>query len=121
MREVHIQNQTRPLSSPLKAGICDTYFCRLRGLMFRRSLPQDRGLLFEEASESKALTSIHMLFMFFSIGVVWINAGKEVVDAKLAKPWVSFLVPQHPAQYYLEIVPERLNEFQVGDKVAFET
>jgi uncharacterized membrane protein (UPF0127 family) len=88
--------------------------------MFRRSLPQDWGLLFEEKLESRSLTSIHMLFMFFSIAVIWINEAGQVVDARLAKPWVSFIIPQSPARYYLEIVPERLNQFQVGDKVIFE-
>ena len=120
MKEIKILNQTRPFPSTLRAGYCSSFFCRLRGLSFRRSIPKDWGLLLVESLESRAGTSIHMLFMFFKIGVVWINQAGQVVDLRLAKPWVSFITPKEPARYMLEIHPARLQDFKLGDQIQFE-
>jgi len=36
-----------------------------------------------------------------------------------ARPWVDFLMPQKAAQYVLEIHPDRLDEFALGDEVIW--
>ncbi len=105
---------------PLRACRCDTFLCRLRGLTFRRSLPDDEGLLFVESGESRVATSIHMFFVFFSIGVVWMAADGAVVDAKLAKPFRPYYAPCAPAKYYLEGTPALLSWVQVGERLTIE-
>ena len=105
---------------PLRARLCDTFLCRLRGLTFRRSLPEDEGLLFVESAESRVATSIHMFFVFFPIGVVWLAEDGTVVDAKLAKPFRPYYAPRAPAKYYLEGTPELLSWVQVGERLAIE-
>ena len=105
---------------PLRARLCDTFLCRLRGLTFRRSWPQDEGLLFVESAESRVATSIHMFFVFFSIGVVWLAADGTVVDAKLAKPFRPYYAPAAPAKYYLEGTPDLLSWVQVGERLTIE-
>lgn len=99
---------------------CASYWCHLRGLQFRRGLPQDEGLLFVTRGESVVNTSIHMLNMFFSIGVVWLDAQGAVVDKKLAKPWRPAYAPAKPAQYYLEANVDVLGRVQVGDVLQFD-
>jgi hypothetical protein len=42
-----------------------------------------------------------------------------VVDTVLARVWKLAYIPKAPACYVLEIVPERLGEFQIGDRVQF--
>ncbi|MBN2391207.1 MAG: DUF192 domain-containing protein [Anaerolineae bacterium] len=105
---------------PLRARLCDTFLCRLRGLTFRRSWPQDEGLLFVESAESRVATSIHMFFVFFSIGVVWLATDGTVVDAKLAKPFRPYYAPCAPAKYYLEGTPDLLSWVQVGERLTIE-
>ncbi len=105
---------------PLRARRCDTFLCRLRGLTFRRSLADDEGLLFVESAESRVATSIHMFFVFFSIGVVWMAADGAVVDAKLARPFRPYYAPRAPAKYYLEGTPALLSWVKIGERLTIE-
>ncbi len=103
---------------PLRVRRCDTFLCRLRGLTFRRFLPADEGLLFVEHGESRVGTAIHMFFVFFDIGVVWLAADGMVIDAVLAKPFRPYYAPRAPAQYYLEGPPALLAWVRVGERLS---
>ena len=105
---------------PLHIRRCHTFFCRLRGLTFRRALAEDEGLLFEEAAESRLGTSIHMFFVFFPIGVIWLAADGTVVDAQRAEPFRPYYAPQAPAQYYLEARLEVLAWVEIGERLIIE-
>ena len=118
-KRLRVQNQTRPLASPLVVQPCETFRCRLLGLMGKRTLAHDEGLLFRWPKAGRLDTAIHMLFMRFPIAVIWLNAEGTVVDARRARPWVDFLVPQAPAQYVLELHANRLPEFAIGDHVTW--
>ena len=120
MKTIRLENKDRPLPSPLVALYCDSYLCRLRGLMFRSSLPLDNGLLLVESRDGRLETGIHMLFVFMDLGVVWINSGMVVVDTVLARAWRPVYTPHQPARYILEIHPDRLNEFKTGDRIEFK-
>ena len=120
MRFTEIQNLTTPLNSPIHAGICETFFQKLRGLMFYPTLALREGRLFIEKEESKLNSSIHMLFMHFDITVVWVDRKFEVVDVILAKQWRPYYFPALPAQFTLELHASRLNEFHVGDKLLIK-
>jgi hypothetical protein len=99
---------------------CDTFWKRGRGLMFRRGLPQDQVYLFVEGRESVAQTTIHMLFVFFPIAVVWLDAKKQVVDKALARPFRPFYAPKSPAQYFVEGPPSLLESVSIGEQLEFE-
>ncbi len=116
---LRIQNRTRPLAQPLTVTACVDFRCRLLGLMGRRDLAPDDGLLFRWPREGRADTGIHMLFMRFPIAVIWLNAAGHVVDARRARPWVDFLIPRAPAQYVLELHADRLNDFAIGDEITW--
>ena len=88
--------------------------------MFRSDLAVDEGLLFVYKRDSRVDTSIHMFFMKFDIAVVWINSSMQVVDKVLAKRWKPAYAPKDAAQYVLETHPDRLGEFEIGNKVQFE-
>jgi len=103
----------------LRVKLCDTFWSRFRGLQLVRSLPDDEGLLFVTGSENRANTTIHMFFMFFSIGVVWLDAKGKVVDKCFAKPWRPAYAPQSPAQYFVEANPTILDKIQIGDVLQF--
>jgi len=103
-----------------RAVWCASFLCHLKGLMFRRELPSDEGLLFITNSESVINTTIHMFFMRFSIGVVWMDKRGVVVHKTLAKPWRPAYAPAKPAQYYLEANVDVLERVQIGDILTFE-
>ena len=119
MDNISIVNTSKPLAAGLEAGFCSTFLCKLRGLMFRKSIPDDWGLLLVEAKDSIVNTSIHMFFVFIDLGVVWINDAGKVVDLCEAKKWVTIKAPKKPARYILEVTPSRLAEFKVGDYISF--
>lgn len=99
---------------------CDSFFSRLRGLMFRRALSENEGIVLVDTHESRLDTSIHMLFMFFSIAVVWLDSKFRVVDVCLARPWRLFYASRAPAQYVIEASPSLLEKISIGDELIFE-
>lgn len=121
MQHARIENLTRPLSTPVIAGLCDSFWTKLKGLMFAQGIKTNEGLLFQDGGESRIDSSIHMLFMNFDIAVVWIDHEFHVVDVKLAKRWRPAYIPAAPAQYTLETHPDQLKNFQIGDVLSFET
>ncbi len=103
-----------------RTRLCISFWCHFKGLQFVRHLPDDQALLFVTGSEGRTHTAIHMLFMFISIAVIWLDASGRVVDKKLAKPWRLSYMPAAPAQYYLEANVELLDRVQIGDKLRFD-
>jgi uncharacterized membrane protein (UPF0127 family) len=119
MKIIRIENRNQPLPAQLQAAYCDRFLCRMRGLMFMSRLPLNKGLLLVEARDGRFSTSIHMLFVFMDLAIIWINSEFTVVDTCLARSWRSAFTPSQPARYILEIHPNRLNEFKIGDRVEF--
>ena len=120
MKIIQIINKSHPLASPLQAIYCDTFKCRLRGLMFRSHLDPRDGLLLVEKRDSRVDTAIHMLFVGMDLAVIWINSEGTVIDKVLARSWRPAYTPHKPARYILEIVPSRLGEFSPGDSIEFQ-
>lgn len=60
----------------------NTYFTRLKGLMFRKHLPAGRGLLLDPCPQ------IHTCFMRFNIDAVFFDKSGSVLYVKEnMKPW----------------------------------
>ena len=120
MKKVIIHNQNNKNIAPVQVDYCQSFFCRLRGLTFRRSIPSDQGLLLVQSKDSKLDASIHMMFVWTDLAVVWINENYKVVDKIMARSWHLAYFPQQPARYILEMNPSRFNDFQIGDTVKFD-
>ena len=120
LQRVTIQNLNRPQAGVIQAVYCASFLCRLRGLTFRCSLPAGEGLLLVQERESRMDAAIHMFFVWIDLAVVWIDAAKRVVDVKMARRWRPFYMPRGPARYVLELNPECLNNFVVGDLLSIE-
>lgn len=118
MRFVKINNQTNPYAPVLGTEYCDSFFEKFRGLMFRASLETDRAILLAEKSESIINTSIHMMFMRFPIGVLWLDKNYMVVDKRLAQPWRLAYAPGSPAQFVIEMHPDQLINHHPGDQLV---
>ena len=103
-----------------RARWCDRFSSKLRGFTFRRALAPDEGLVLVEERESRLNTAIHMLFVFFDLGVIWVGDDGRVVDKVRARPWRLSYAPQAPARYVIEGDPDLLEQVEIGDRVRFE-
>ena len=93
--------------------VANSYFSRLRGLMFRKQLEEGEGLLLENCS------SIHCCFMNFPIDVVYLNKQMKVLKVETVRPWrVGSLV--RGAKHVLEVASGSAAALQYGDKLIFE-
>jgi len=119
MKYIQIINETRPETKPLLAKYCQSFLCQLRGLMFTQSLPDRHGLLLVQGSDSRMNASIHMMFMWIDLAVIWINSEYQVVDSVLAQRWKLAYLPKQPAKYVLEAPVNCLSDYKVGDRIRF--
>jgi len=103
-----------------RVRLCKSFWCHFRGLQLVPRLPDDEGLLFITGFEGRTHTSIHMFFMRFSIGVIWLDAGGRVVDQQFARPWRPAYAPKASARYYVESNPSILERVKPGDILRFD-
>lgn len=62
--------------------LADTFFKRLNGLMFKKSIDKDYALIISPCN------SIHMLFMSFPIDALFVDKENKIVGfSKNIKPW----------------------------------
>lgn len=115
-----VYNETRQEVLLPKGTWCAGAWCHFKGLMLRRNLPQDEGLIFVYKRASRMDTAIHMFFCLFPISVIWLDSDQKVVDAKLAKPWRPYYAAKAPAQYFIEANPSLLDKISVGDQLRFD-
>jgi len=88
--------------------------------MFTKSLPDDHGLLLVQSSDSRINSSIHMMFMWMDLAVIWISSEYSVVDLVLARRWKMAYLPKRAAKYVLETGVSHLSDFNIGDIVRFD-
>jgi uncharacterized membrane protein (UPF0127 family) len=62
-------------------------------------------------------SSIHMLFVPFSLAVFWITESMQVVDKVIARPWRPAYVPARAARFVLELHPRFFAAYEIGDRV----
>jgi uncharacterized protein len=119
MNTGYIINTSKKNNKSIKVKYCSTFWRKFVGLMFRKELSKDEGILLVEKSESKANTAIHMFFMNFDIAAIWIDRNFKVIDVKIARSWRPLYSSKIPAQYVLEAHPSCLMDFQIGDQLSF--
>ena len=92
------------------------------GLMYRKSMRQDRGMLFIFPNET--MRSFYMKNTEFPLDIIFINKDREVVNIqKNAKPLDPTSLPSTgPVKYVLE-VNEGLSDtwgLQAGDRISWK-
>lgn len=98
-----------------EVAVADSMFSQMRGLMFRRSIPDDYGLLFRfDTAESR---SLHMLFVPFAIDAIWLVDG-EVTKVKRLRPWVG--LGWGTADTIIELPAGAADEVEPGDRIEVE-
>jgi len=98
------------------AGSCKLYrniFSKATGLMFSKQ----KNIVFIFRKER--IVSLHMLFVFFPIDVLFLDKNKKIVEIKKnLKPW-GFYSPKKKAMYVVELKAGKSSSTSVGDKIGF--
>lgn len=103
-----------------KARYIDNFLFKVKGLMFSKSLRKGGGLVLVADKEGILETTIHMLFVFFSIDIIWLNSKKIVVDVKRAAlPFTPLIYPKKIAKYILELPKGTAKNIEIGDEILF--
>ncbi|WP_246308214.1 DUF192 domain-containing protein [Halorarum salinum] len=96
------------------ADAADSLLAQARGLMFRRSIPNDYALVFR--FDGATSRSLHMLFVPFAIDALWLVDG-EVTKRKRLRPWVG--LGRGEADTIVELPAGAADGVDVGDRVEF--
>jgi hypothetical protein len=115
MRVVHAPDGTglRPLATDVE--VADSILSRGRGLMFRRSIPEDYALVFE--FDGTARRSVHMLFVPFPIDVIWLE-DETVTAVERLSPWTG--IAAHRADTLIELPAAAADDVEAGDAIRIE-
>jgi len=93
--------------------IADSFLSRARGLMFRRSIPDEYGLVFR--FDEPGSRDLHMVFVPFAIDAVWL-VDDEVTAVERLRPWIG--LGKATADTVLELPAGAAADIEPGDTVA---
>lgn len=123
-QEQPLRKLTFPTDATLQAEVADTAVKRQSGLMFRKSLPQDHGMLF--IFEQPDFYRFWMKNCLFPIDMIWLDQNKRIVSVTSnAPPCLSDPCPTYQpaskALYVIETVAGFANEngLRPGMEVKF--
>jgi uncharacterized protein len=102
-----------------KVKLCKTPWQRTKGLMFEDKKRFDYALVFDFPRESKLGSSLHMIFVFFPIDVLFLNSKKEIVDKVTLQPFTPNYTPKKPAKYVIELPEGRTKGLKTGTKISW--
>lgn len=107
-----------------KIEIADTKEKRQLWLMHRKSLPEDKGMLF--VFEQYGMYSFWMKNTLIPLDMIWLDNKQTIIDIKEAEPCTQDPCPTYNPQWYASYVLE-LNQgiskkywFKIGDKVEIK-
>ena len=114
-------DSTGKTKDKINIQIADTDFDRQLGLMFRKSMGENQGMLFIFPQES--VQSFWMRNTYISLDMIFVNANKKIITIH---PDTKILSDQSyqstgPAKYVIEVDAGFANKFniKVGDKVSW--
>lgn len=90
----------------------DSFFSRLKGLMFRKELSTGEGLLLKNCS------MIHTCFMRFTIDVIYLTGNNIVLDTETVRPWRCGKRVEG-AKHVLELSANAAKDIRLGEVVVF--
>jgi len=93
-------------------------FSAVLGMRFRLPLKRDQALIFLLKEEGRESALVDMMFVFFPLTVVWLDARKRVVDVKKAFPF-GFYLPERKAKYVVETHADNFHIFRKGMNIEF--
>ena len=112
-----INNLTRRKILAKSFETCSSIFSKAKGLMF--SSRQKKALVFPFGSEK--IISLHMLFVFYPIDVLFLDKNKIVVDMKKDFSPFTFYSSKKKVMYAVEMPSGTIKKSKtgIGDKISF--
>lgn len=98
-----------------EVDVADSTLARARGLMFRRSIPEDYALVFR--FDDVARRDVHMVFVPFPLDALWL-VGNEVERVARLRPWWGLASAE--ADTLLELPAGAAASVEPGDEVEVE-
>ncbi len=115
-----LENNTTKKIIIKKVKHAKNFFSKAKGLMFQKKI--DFALIFHLNSETMIGASIHMLFVFTPIDVVFLNEEKKVIDlVENLQPWSLNYTPKLKAKYIIELPPKTIKgKISLRDKLEWK-
>ena len=107
-----IKNITKKQIIEKEYYLCKNIVSKTIGLMFSRK----KNLIFVFDREKRI--SLHMIFVFFPIWVIYLNKDNIAVFIKKLYPFISYCYPKAKALYIIELVEDP--KVSVGDLIKWE-
>lgn len=116
-RRLIITNKSKKVLISTRLLNCKSFGSKALGLMFRSKV--EIPLLFTFNKEKRH--NLHMLFVFCSIDVLFLDKSKKVVDVKENFKPFTFYTPRKPCQYIIEMAAGTIkkSKTRIGDKISF--
>ena len=109
-------NKTKNAEVINNVKIVNTHWKKMKGLMFEDVKKFDYALVFDLGRDARKSASIHMMFVFFPIDVVYLDKDKKVVDViKSLKPFTPNYTPKERSRYFVELPKGKSSGIEIGD------
>ncbi len=95
-----------------KVSNANTFATRFIGLMNRKTLKMNEGLLLTDCS------SIHCFFMKITIDVVYLSKDMKVLYKETIKPWKLGKIVKG-CKHILELAEGASKDISIGDNIVF--
>lgn len=106
----------------IKAKVADNFLTRARGLMFKKDIKENEGMVF--VFKREFFPRFWMFGMRFPIDIIWIDSKKKIVDiTSNAKPSLNLgktYKPKKACKYVLESRKNFSKDIELGELVDFE-
>lgn len=105
----------------IQTEIAETLVKRQQGLMFRKNLPENKGMFF--IFETANIYSFWMKNTYIPLDIIWIDENFNIVHIENANPCTEetceLYKPNKPAKYVLEVNYNftKDNNINIGDKI----
>ena len=100
--------------------LADTFFRQLRGLMFRRDVPEGYAMLFDFYYERPV--SFHMMFVRFPLDMLFLDEERRIIGLRRGlRPWTGHASSRRPARYAIELPAGTAGRLALreGDELAW--
>ena len=120
--ELSFLDQNDKVITGIDIEIADDDYQTQRGLMYRRSMKEDRGMLFIFPDEEER--SFWMKNTYLALDILYINSSKEIVSIveNVAPKSEESIWSGAPAKYVVEVVAGfvGMHQIEVGDRFTFK-
>lgn len=115
MRVVHDDGTRAGNTLATDVDTADSFLSQARGLMFKRSIPDDYALVFR--FDEVGNRDVHMVFVPFALDVLWLT-DEEVQRKERLSAWTG--IAKAEADQLIELPAGSADGVEVGDTVRVE-